>query len=217
MQALKKKTESMTPPKPKILLIFYSMYGHVFKLAEAVAEGIRRADGKVILRQTPELIPEESWNEKMRKAKELMKDVDMADPEKDIEGVDGIIVGTPTRFGNMCAQMRNFWDQTTGGWISGALIGKPASVFTSTATQHGGQETTIISTMLTLLHHGCILVGFPYSFKEQMTMAEISGGSPYGASTIAGTGGERMPSANELQIAKKLGEHLTRIAGKLKT
>ncbi len=115
----------------------------------------------------------------------------------------------------MSSQMRNFWDQTGEDWTEGTLIGKPASVFTSTGTQHGGQETTIISTMITLLHHGCILVGFPYSFTEQMTLEEISGGSPYGVSTIAGAQGERMPSANELKMAKDLGKHLIGIARKL--
>jgi len=146
-----------------------------------------------------------------------MKDIPIADPHVDLKGIDGLIVGTPTRFGNMCSQMRNFWDQTAGDWMKGSLIGKPAAVFTSTATQHGGQETTIISTMLTLLHHGCILVGLPYSFKEQMTLQEITGGSPYGASTIAGPMGERMPSANELKMAKDLGKHLTSVAKRLKS
>jgi NAD(P)H dehydrogenase (quinone) len=144
-----------------------------------------------------------------------MKGILVADPRKDLKGIDGIIIGTPTRFGNMCAQMRNFWDQTGGDWMNGTLIDKPAGVFTSANTQHGGQETTIISTHITLLDHGCVLVGLPYSSKEQMTTEEITGGSPYGASTIAGTMGERMPSANELKMAKDLGKHLTTIAKKL--
>jgi NAD(P)H dehydrogenase (quinone) len=144
-----------------------------------------------------------------------MKDIPVADPRADLEGIDGLIVGTPTRFGNMTAQMRNFWDQTGSGWSKGVLIGKPAAVFTSSGTQHGGQETTIITTMITLLHHGCVLVGLPYSFKEQLASEEISGGSPYGASTIAGPGNERTPTANELQMAKELGRHLTEIARKL--
>jgi len=184
-------------------------------MANAVVEGVREADGEPILKQVAELIPEEFWNEDVKKAKESMKDIPVADSRKDLKGIDGIIVGTPTRFGNMCAQMRNFWDQTGGDWMNGTLIGKPAAVFTSTGTQHGGQETTIISTHLTLLHHGCVVVGFPYSFKEQMTIEEITGGSPYGASTIAGPMGERMPSANELKMAKGLGKHLTTIAKKL--
>lgn len=205
----------MSQHRPKILILFYSMYGHIFRMANAVAEGVRAAHGEAILKQVAELIPAEKWNEDIRKAKELMKEIPVADPHADLKGIDGIIVGTPTRFGNMCSQMRNFWDQTSDDWMKGSLIGKPAAVFTSTATQHGGQETTIISTMITLLHHGCILVGLPYSFKEQMTLEEITGGSPYGASTIAGPMGERMPSTNELKMAKDLAKHVTTIVKKL--
>ena len=205
----------MKENKPKILVLFYSMYGHIFRIANAVVEGVREAGGEPILKQVAELVPEKFWSEDMKKAKELMKDIPVADPRKDLKGIDGVIVGTPTRFGNMCAQMRNFWDQTGGDWMNGTLIGKPAAVFTSTGTQHGGQETTIISTHITLLHHGCVVVGLPYSSKEQMTIEEITGGSPYGASTIAGSMGERMPSDNELKMAKDLGKHLTRIAKKL--
>lgn len=205
----------MSRSKPKILVLFYSMYGHIFRMAGAVAEGIREAGGEPILKQVAEFIPKDHWNEDMRKAKEEMKDFPVADPRKDLKGVDGVAVGTPTRFGNMCAQMRNFWDQTSDNWMKGSLVGKPAAVFTGTATQHGGQETTIIATMITLLHHGCVLVGLPYSFTEQMTLEEISGGSPYGASTIAGPAGERMPSAKELKMARDLGRHLTGIAKKL--
>lgn len=201
--------------KPKILILFYSMYGHVFTIAKAVAEGVRNADGEAILKQVAELIPKEKWNENMKKAKEMMKDIPIADPKKDLKGIDGLIVGTPTRFGNMCAQMRNFWDQTSEDWAEGTLIGKPAAVFTSSATQHGGQETTLISIMITLLHHGCILVGLPYSFKEQMSLDEIVGSSPYGVSTISGGMGERWPSTLELTMAKGLGKHLTEIAKKL--
>jgi len=207
----------MKEKKPKILVLFYSMYGHIFRMANAVVEGVREAGGEPILKQVAELIPEKFWNEDVRKTKELMKDIPVADPRKDLEGINGVIVGTPARYGNMCAQIRNFWDQTGGAWVKGALIGKPAAVFTGTNTQHGGQETTIISTMITLLHHGCVLVGLPYSFTEQMTMEEISGGSPYGASTVAGQGPpyKRMPTANELKMAKDLGKHLTAIAKKL--
>jgi NAD(P)H dehydrogenase (quinone) len=205
----------MSKSKPRILILFYSMYGHVFRMASAVKKGVVKAEGEAVIKKVAELIPEDRWNENMRKAKDLMRDIPVADPYTDLRGMDGIIVGTPTRFGNMCSQMRNFWDQTSGDWMDGTLIGKPAAVFTSTATQHGGQETTIISTMLTLLHHGCILVGLPYSFKEQMTLEEIAGGSPYGASTIAGSRGERMPSAKELEMASGLGGHLTTIAAKL--
>lgn len=205
----------MSQPKPKILVLFYSMYGHTFAMAKTVAEGVLEAGGEPIVKQVAELIPKDFWDDGIRKAKETMKEIPVADPRKDLKGINGLIVGTPTRFGNMTSQMRNFWDQTGGDWMSGTLIGKPAAVFTSSATQHGGQETTILSTMITLLHHGCVLVGLPYSFKEQMTLEEITGGSPYGASTIAGPMGERMPSKNELQMAKDLGKHLTTIAKKL--
>jgi len=205
----------MKENKPKILVLFYSMYGHIFRMANAVGEGVREAGGEPVLKQVAELIPEKSWNEDIKKAKELMKNIPVADPRKALKGIDGVIIGTPTRFGNMCSQMRNFWDQTGGDWMNGTLIGKPAAVFTSTGTQHGGQETTIVSTHLTLFHHGCVVVGLPYSFKEQMTIEEISGGSPYGASTIAGPMGERMPSGNELKMAKDLGRHLTTISKKL--
>jgi len=207
----------MKEDKPRILVLFYSMYGHTFRMAQAVVEGVREAGGEPILKRVAELVPEDFWDKDIKEAKELMKDVPIADPRKDLEEIDGIIVGTPTRFGNMCAQMRNFWDQTGGVWMKGSLIGKPASVFTSSNNQHGGQETTIISTHFTLLHHGFVLVGLPYSFTEQMTMEEITGGSPYGASTVAGSGPpyERMPTANELKLAKGLGKHLTTIAKKL--
>ncbi|MBS7655443.1 NAD(P)H:quinone oxidoreductase [Candidatus Bathyarchaeota archaeon] len=191
------------------------MYRHIFKMVEAVVEGVKEAGGELVVRQVAELIPEEKWIENMKKAREAMKNILVADPRKDLKGIDGLIVGTPTRFGNMCAQMRNFWDQTSQDWAEGMLIGKPAAVFTSSATQHGGQETTIISTMITLLHHGCILVGLPYSFKEQMTLEEVTGGSPYGASTISGGMGERMPSKLELKMAEGLGKHLTEEAKKL--
>ena len=200
---------------PKILVIFYSMYGHTFRMAKAAVEGVQEAGGEPVLKQVAELIAEEHWSESVKQTKELMKDVPFADPRNDLKGIDGIIVGTPTRFGNMCAQMRNFWDQTGGDWANNTLVGKPAAVFTGSNTQHGGQETTIVSTHFTLLHHGCIIVGLPYTFKEQTTIKEITGGSPYGASTIAGPMGERMPSANELKMAKGLGRHLTTITKKL--
>jgi len=205
----------MNQSRPKILILFYSMYGHIFQMATAVAEGVREGGGEVILKQVAELLPEEYWDDNVKKAKEVMKDIPVADPLKDLKGIDGIIVGVAARFGNMSSQMRNFWDQTGGDWLEGSLVGKPAAVFTSTNTQHGGQETTIVTTMITLLHQGCVLVGFPYSFKEQMTLEEITGGSPYGVSTIAGTMGERMPSDNELKMARDFGRHLTTFAKKL--
>ena len=207
----------MNQTKPKILIVFYSMYGHIFKMANAVFEGVREAGGEAILRQVAELMPEEGWDENVRKAKEAMKDISIANPQEDLKGIDGLIVATPTRFGNMTSQMRNFWDQTGGAWMDGTLIGKPAAVISSSNNQHGGQETTIVASMFTLLHHGCLLVGLPYSFKEQMTMEEISGGSPYGVSTIAGAQGERMPSLNELAMARGLAKRLTNIAKRLRS
>lgn len=207
----------MNQTKPKILIVFYSMYGHIFKMANAAVEGVNEGGGQAILKQVAELIPEEQWDENVRKAKEARKDIAVASPQEDLKGIDGLIVATPTRFGNMTSQMRNFWDQTGGAWMDGTLIGKPAAVISSSNNQHGGQETTIVATMLTLLHHGCLLVGLPYSFKEQMTMEEISGGSPYGASTIAGAQGERMPSLNELAMARGLAKRLTNIAERLRS
>jgi NAD(P)H dehydrogenase (quinone) len=191
------------------------MYGHTFRLAKAVVEGVREGGGKPILKRVAEIFPKESWREDMKETKELMKGVPVADPRSDLEGIDGLIVGTPTRFGNMCAQMRIFWDQTGGALANNLLVGKPAAVFTGSNTQHGGQETTIIATHISLLHHGCIIVGLPYSFKEEMTIGEITGGSPYGASTIAGPEVVRMPSANELKLTKDLVRHHTKIAKKL--
>lgn len=191
------------------------MYGHIYKMAEAVSEGVREAGGDPILKQVEELMPEKYWDATVRATKEMMENIPFANPRKDLRGIDGIIVGTPTRFGNMTSQMRNFWDQTGEDWAMGSLIGKPAGVFTSSNTQHGGQETTIISTILTLLHHGAVIVGLPYSFEKQMTVEEISGGSPYGVSTIVGRRGERQPSDNELELAGEFAKHFTEIAKKL--
>lgn len=191
------------------------MYGHTYELTKAIIEGIKEENGISILKQVEELMPEEYWDDNVKKAKKMMKDIPFADPRKDLKEIDGIIVGTPTRYGNMTAQMRNFWDQTGEDWQKGTLIGKPSGIYTSTATQHGGQETTIISTMLTLLHHGAIIVGLPYSNQEQMRVDEITGGSPYGASTIAGPMGKRSPTDNELLLGKRLGIRVTQIAAKL--
>jgi len=200
----------------KVQIVFYSMYGHVYRLAEAVAEGVREVDGaEASLFRVPELVPEEALVKSGAKAaQEAFAHVPVATVGQ-LSDADAIIFGTPTRFGNMCAQMRNFLDQTGGLWVKGALIGKPGSVFTSTATQHGGQETTLTSFHTTLLHHGMVVVGVPYSEQRQMTMAEISGGSPYGASTIAGGDGSRRPSENELAIARFQGRHVAAIATKL--
>lgn len=201
--------------KPKILVLFYSMYGHIYRMTKAVEEGIKVAGGEPIIIQVEDLLPEKYWDDKVKKIKDEMKDIPIADPRKDLRDIDGIIIGTPTRFGNMTAQMRNFWDQTGEDWALGSLVGKPAGVYSSSNTQHGGQESTILTSMVTLLHHGALLVGTPYSNKELMYMDDISGGTPYGPSTIAGTQGERTPSENELTLAKKLGKRVTEIAKKL--
>jgi NAD(P)H:quinone oxidoreductase type IV len=201
----------------KIQIVFYSMYGHVYKMAEAVAAGAREVtDVEVSLYQVPELVPEEILERVgARAARASFAHIPVAKPEQLAEA-DAIIFGTPTRFGNMCAQMRNFLDQTGPLWAKGSLIGKLGSVFTSTATQHGGQETTITSFHSTLLHHGMIIVGVPYSEQRLLAMNEITGGSPYGASTLAGGDGSRQPSENELAIARFQGRHVAQIARKLK-
>ena len=200
----------------KIQVIFYSMYGHVWQLAEAAAEGARQAAGaEVSLHQVAELVPEEALARTGAKAlRDKFAHIPVAQPGQLIDA-DAILFGTPTRFGNMCAQMRNFLDQTGGLWAKGALIGKVGSVFACTGTQHGGQETTITSFHTTLLHHGMIIVGVPYSCQELTTMQEITGGTPYGATTLAGADGSRQPSANELAIARFQGKHVAEIAGRL--
>jgi NAD(P)H dehydrogenase (quinone) len=195
----------------KILVLYYSMYGHIETMAEAVAEGARSIKGtEVTIRRVPDLLSEEV-------AKKAGAKLDQAAPLATVDELanyDAIIFGTPTRFGNMCAQMRNFLDQTGRLWQNGSLIGKVGSVFTSTATQHGGQETTITSFHTTLLHHGMIIVGVPYSCQQIGNMSEITGGSPYGASTLAGSDGSRHPSENELKIARFQGAHVAEIAMK---
>ncbi len=200
----------------KIQIVFYSMYGHVYRLAEAVAEGAREVPStEVTIYQVQELIPEEALEKSGAKAaRQAFAHIPVAKPSKLAEA-DAIIFGTPTRFGNMCAQMRNFLDQTTKLWLSGALIGKVGSVFASTATQHGGQETTITSFHSTLLHHGMIVVGVPYSQQGLLNMKEITGGTPYGATTLADTDGSRQPSENELTIARFQGKRVAEIAAKL--
>ncbi len=200
-----------------IQVVFYSMYGHVYRLAEAVAEGARSVSGvEAVLYQVPELVPKDVLEESgAAAARSVFSKVPTATVDK-LEEADAVIFGTPTRFGNMCAQMRNFLDQTGGLWMKGGLIGKVGSVFVSTATQHGGQETTITSFHTTLLHQGMIIVGVPYSEQRLMNVKEISGGTPYGASTIAAPDGSRMPSENELAIARFQGKHVAEIAKKLK-
>lgn len=201
----------------KINIIFYSMYGHVYRLAEAVAEGARSVKNTdVRLYQVPELVPDAALEASGAKAaRKAFAHIPVAKTAQLAEA-DALIFGTPTRFGNMCAQMRNFLDQTGELWMKGALIGKIGSVFASTATQHGGQETTICSFHSTLLHHGMIVVGVPYSEQGLLNMAEITGGTPYGATTLAGADGSRQPSENELSIARFQGQHVATLALKLK-
>lgn len=200
----------------KVKIVFYSMYGHIYRMAESVAEGVREVKGaEVDILQVPELIPDDVLEKSgAKKARQVFAHIPIA-KTSDLPDADAIIFGVPTRFGNMCAQMRNFMDQTGGLWAKNALVGKVGSVFTSTATQHGGQETTIISTHITLLHHGMIIVGLPYTETRQFTLTEISGGSPYGASTISAGDGSRMPSENELAMARFQGRHVATIASKL--
>ncbi len=200
----------------KVQVIFYSMYGHVYKMAEAVAAGAREAAGTdVSLYQVAELVPDETLERVGAKAaRQVFAHIPVAKPEQMTEA-DAIIFGTPTRFGNMCAQMRNFFDQTGQLWAKGALAGKVGSVFTSTATQHGGQETTITSFHSTLLHHGMIIVGVPYTESGLLYMDGITGGSPYGAATLTSGDGSRQPTGNELKIARFQGRHVAEIAGKL--
>lgn len=200
----------------KILIVYYSMYGHIHRMAEAVAEGARGIqEAEVIMRRVPETLSEA-----------ILGKMGALEPQKsfahipvctvdELASADAIIFGTPTRFGNMCGQMRQFLDATGGLWARDALVGKVGSVFTSSGTQHGGQESTILSFHINLLHYGMIVVGLPYSFKGQTRMDEITGGSPYGASTIAGGKGERMPSDNELEAARFQGSYVARITKKL--
>lgn len=200
----------------RVQVVFYSMYGHVYRMAEAVAEGVRTVEGcEVQLFQVPELMPESMLEKSGAKAaRAAFAHIPVASPAQLAEA-DAIIFGTPTRFGNMAAQMRNFLDQTGGLWAKGALVGKVGSVFVSTGTQHGGQETTITSFHTTLFHHGMIVVGVPYAEQRLVTMSEITGGSPYGATTLAGSDGSRQPSENELAIARYQGAHVAAIAKKL--
>lgn len=195
----------------KVLVLYYSMYGHIETMANAIAEGAKGVEGiDVTLKRVPETMPEDVARNAGAK---LDQDAPVAKPDE-LADYDAIIFGTPTRFGNMCGQMRNFLDQTGGLWAQGKLVGKVGSVFTSTATQHGGQETTITSFHTTLLHHGLIIVGVPYACPELANMDEITGGTPYGASTLASGDGSRQPSENELTIARYQGKHVAEIAKK---
>ncbi len=196
----------------RVLVLYYSMYGHIERMAHAVAEGAREVEGvEVVVKRVAETMPREVAEKAGAK---LDQPAPVADPNE-LGEYDAIIFGTPTRFGNMAGQMRNFLDQTGALWMKGALIGKVGSVFTSSATQHGGQESTILTFLPTLLHQGMIVVGLPYSCQEQMGVEEVKGGSPYGASTIAGPDGSRMPSEKELAMARFQGRHVAQIAKKL--
>lgn len=195
----------------KVLVLYYSSYGHIEKMAEAVAEGVREAGAEATIKRVPELVPEEI----ARKSHFKLDQPAPIATVSELPDYDAIIIGVPTRFGNMPSQMKNFLDQTGGLWAQGELIGKAGAVFTSTATQHGGQESTILSTHTVLLHLGFVIVGLPYSFAGQMGVKEVTGGSPYGASTIADGDGSRQPSDNELAGARFQGKHVAQIAAKL--
>jgi NAD(P)H dehydrogenase (quinone) len=200
----------------KVLIAYYSMYGHIHRMAEAVAEGVKEVKGaEVQMCRVPETLPQEVLVQMgALEAQKTFAHIPVCKVD-DLASADAIIFGTPTRFGNMCGQMRQFLDATGQLWAKGALVGKVGSVFASSATQHGGQESTLLSFHITLLHQGMIVVGLPYAFQDQMRIDEITGGSPYGASTIAGTKGERMPSKNELAAARFQGRYVATIASKL--
>jgi NAD(P)H dehydrogenase (quinone) len=201
----------------KVLVVYYSMYGHIHKMAEAIAEGVKEVRGaETELRRVPETLSAEILGKMgALEAQKAFSDIPVCSVDE-LATADAIIFGTPTRFGNMCGQMRQFLDATGQLWAKGALVGKVGSVFASSATQHGGQESTILSFHITLLHQGFVVVGLPYTFEGQRRIDEITGGSPYGASTIAGGQGERMPSENELAAARFQGKHVATIASKLK-
>jgi len=199
-----------------VLIVYYSMYGHIYRMAEAVKEGAGSVSGAdVRICRVPETLPEEVL-QKMGalETQKSLAHVPVCKVEE-LAAADAIIFGAPTRFGNMCGQMRQFLDATGGLWAKGALVGKVGSVFTSSATQHGGQESTILTFHVTLLHHGMVIVGLPYAFAGQMRIDEMTGGSPYGASTIAGGDGKRLPSENELAAARFQGKHVAEIAARL--
>ncbi len=195
----------------KILVLYYSMYGHVETMSGAVAEGARSAGAEVVIKRVQELVPREVMEKSGGK---LDQAAPLVDPQE-LGQYDAIIVGCPTRYGRMAAQMAQFWDQTGGLWARGALIGRVGSAFTSTASQHGGQETTLMAMHTMVLHHGMVVVGLPYSAAGLTRLDEVSGGSPYGATTIAGGKGERQPSANELELARFQGRHVAEITARL--
>jgi len=196
----------------KVLVLYYSSYGHIERMAHAVADGVRETGAHAEVKRVPEIVPHEVAEKSGFK---LNQPAPVATVDE-LASYDAIIFGTPTRFGNMAAQMKNFLDQTGGLWFQGKLVGKVGSVFTSSNTQHGGQESTILTTHTVLLHQGMVIVGLPYTWQGQMISSEISGGSPYGASTIAGADGSRQPSENELAGARFQGRHVAAIASKLR-
>jgi len=200
----------------KTLVLFYSTYGHIYKMAEAVAEGARQVpNNEVVIKRVPETLPQEVLDKTgATGAQQAFAHIPVVTPAELTE-YDAIIFGTPTRYGNLCGQMQAFMDSTGGLWATGALVGKVGSVFVSTATQHGGQETTIRSFHTELFHHGFVVVGLPYAWQGQMGHEEVTGGTPYGASTVAGGQGERQPSPNELEGAFFQGRHTAEIASKL--
>ncbi|MBD0271752.1 MAG: NAD(P)H:quinone oxidoreductase [Acetobacteraceae bacterium] len=195
----------------KVLVLYYSMYGHVERMAGAVAEGARDAGAEAVVKRVAELVPPDVLAKSGAKTDQAAP---LADPQE-LDRYDAVIVGCPTRYGRMAAQMAQFWDQTGGLWARNALMGKVGSAFTSTASQHGGQETTLLAIHTMLFHHGMVLVGLPYAAKGQMRLDEITGGSPYGATTIAGGKGERQPSGNELELARFQGRHVAEVVRKL--
>lgn len=200
----------------KILLVYYSMYGHMYEMIKAAAEGAKSVKGaEVEIKRVPETLSEEVLGKMgALEALKAQAAVPVCSPD-DLPKADGIIFGTPTRFGNMCGQMRQFLDATGGLWAAGSLVGKVGSVMSSSATQHGGQESTILSFHNTLLHQGMVVAGLPYAFQGQMGVEEVKGGSPYGASTIAGGQGERLPSKIELEAARYQGKYVAELAKKL--
>jgi NAD(P)H dehydrogenase (quinone) len=200
----------------KVLILYYSTYGHIHQMAEAVSQGVSDVAGaEAILRRVPETLSDNVLEQMGAvEARKSFSHVPTATVD-DFASADAVIFGTPTRFGNMCGQMKQFLDATGQLWAKGTMVGKVGSVFTASATQHGGQESTILTFHVPLLHHGMVLVGLPYAFQGQMRIDEITGGSPYGASTIAGGSGERMPSENELEAARFQGKHVATIASKL--
>lgn len=195
----------------KVLVLYYSSYGHLETMASAVAEGARSAGAEAVVKRVPELVSDE-----VAKASHYKPQSAAVATVDELADYDAIIVGSPTRFGRVASQMANFWDQTGGLWFQGKLVGKVGAAFTSTATQHGGQETTLFSILTTLMHHGMVLVGLPYSFQGQMRVDEVTGGAPYGATTIAGGDGSRQPSGTELDGARFLGRHAAEVAAKVK-